>query len=84
MARNEKKASASAQPPLPTFEKSLEQLEKIVHDIECGEVTLEQSLEQYEQGMKLIQHCRSILERAETKIRMLTADEKGQVREDDR
>jgi exodeoxyribonuclease VII small subunit len=64
---------------MPPFEKSLEQLEEIVHAIESGEVSLEQSLSQYERGMKLIRHCRSILERAESRIKTLTVDEKGQV-----
>ena len=78
MARSDKKP----EPAPPSFEQALEELEKIVHGIECGEVTLEQSIEQYEHGMKLIRHCRSILDRAETRIKTLTADEKGQVVED--
>ena len=79
MARNEKKTAPPAEIQLPPFEQSLEQLEKVVQEIECGEVTLEQSIERYEHGMKLIKHCRAILDRAETKIRMLTVDENGRV-----
>lgn len=78
MAKQDKKDEAA----LPPFEQALEQLEKIVHDIECGQVTLEQSIDQYERGMRLIKHCRSVLERAETKIKSLTVDEKGQVAEE--
>jgi exodeoxyribonuclease VII small subunit len=78
MAREPRKPS-DEEPELPPFEKSLEQLEQIVHAIESGEVSLEQSLTQYERGMKLIRHCRSILERAESRIKMLTVDDKGQV-----
>ncbi len=78
MAKQEKN-STPAEPPLPAFEKSLEELEQIVHAIEAGQVTLEQSLLQYERGMKLIKHCRGILETAETKIKQLTVDDKGQL-----
>jgi len=86
MAKEDKKSASHSKgaggEPLPPFEQALEQLEKIVHDIECGQTTLEQSIEQYERGMKLIKHCRSVLERAETKITMLTADDKGQMVEE--
>lgn len=71
-----KKEPKDAQAP-PPFEESLGQLEKIVHNIESGQVTLEQSLEQYERGTKLIRHCRSILDRAESKIKVLTAETDG-------
>ena len=64
---------------LPPFEPSLEQLESIIEAIESGDVTLEQSLDQYARGMKLIKHCRDILDRAESKIKQLTIDEQGNV-----
>lgn len=70
MAKKETKAGDA----LPSFEKSLEKLEAIVQAIEGGQVPLEQSLERYEQGTRLIQHCRAILDRAETKIKVLTLD----------
>ena len=82
MARTEPKKTPENE-ELPPFEKSLEQLEGIVHAIESGDVSLEQSLTQYERGMKLIRHCRSILERAESKIQMLTVDEKGEIHKND-
>jgi len=66
---------------LPAFEPSLKQLEQIIEAIESGEVTLEQSLEKYSHGMKLIKHCRGILDRAETKIKELTVEEDGEVSE---
>lgn len=51
-----------------TFEQALEQLERIVTQIEQGKVPLEESIEKYEQGMKLILHCRTILDSAEKRI----------------
>ena len=55
-----------------TFEEALKQLEKIVTDVEEGKIGLEQAIEKYEQGMKLIQHCRTILDTAEKRIETIT------------
>jgi exodeoxyribonuclease VII small subunit len=54
-----------------TFEKALETLEQIVSKIESGDVSLEESIEQYAQGTKLIETCRAILDKAEKKIQLL-------------
>lgn len=59
----------------PRFEEAVEQLESILERIESGEIGLEESLAEYERGMKLIQHCRAILGRAEQRIRELTPAE---------
>jgi len=52
----------------PSFEQALAELEKLVTQVEQGKIPLEESLDKYEQGMKLIRHCRSILESAERRI----------------
>jgi exodeoxyribonuclease VII small subunit len=59
-----------------TFEQAIKQLTDIVEKIELGEIPLQQSLEQYEKGMELIKHCRSILKKAEEKIEKITREEK--------
>jgi exodeoxyribonuclease VII small subunit len=51
-----------------TFEQALSELEKIVKKVEQGEIGLEESIEKYAQGMKLITHCREILDQAEKRI----------------
>jgi exodeoxyribonuclease VII small subunit len=51
-----------------TFEQALKKLSDIVTKIEAGQIPLEQSLTQYEEGMGLIKYCRGILEKAEKKI----------------
>ena len=51
-----------------TFEQALMELEKIVEKIEQGEIGLEESIEQYAQGMQLIKHGRDILDQAEKRI----------------
>jgi len=56
-----------------TYEQSLERVERIADQIESGEVGIEEALTRYEHAMKLIKHCRGILDRAEQKITELTA-----------
>ena len=59
----------------PDFEKSLQQLEKIVDALEGGELTLEQSLKQFEAGIKLARDCQASLQDAEQKVQMLVGKE---------
>jgi len=58
-----------------TFEQAIAKLEQIVSRIEQGEVPLEESIDMYAQGMRLIRQCRGILEGAEKKIRLLSEDQ---------
>jgi len=55
----------------PDFETSLAQLETMVEQLEQGELSLEQSLQTFEQGVKLTRDCQSILAQAEQKVQML-------------
>ena len=54
------------------FEDSIKRLKEIVEQIEQGEIPLHDSLEQYEQGMALIKHCRGILQQAEKRIEKIS------------
>jgi exodeoxyribonuclease VII small subunit len=54
------------------FEDAIKQLRTIVDKIEQGQIPLQDSLEQYEQGMALIQHCRQILQKAEKRIEKIS------------
>ena len=64
-----------------TFEQSLERLEKIVERLEGGQLTLSESLTQYEHGVKYLQYCYRQLERAERKIELLAGvDAEGRVK----
>lgn len=60
-----------------TFESSLEELERIVRELEQGELTLENSLELFERGVKLSRECQERLSQAERRIEMLTRDNQG-------
>jgi exodeoxyribonuclease VII small subunit len=72
-------ARAKQQTPPKSFEDALQELEQILADIEGGQVPLEQSLVMYERGQFLIQHCRSVLSRAEKQIEVLSKTESGEL-----
>lgn len=55
------------------FEQSMDELEAIVLTLEKGELSLEESLKQFEKGITLARKCQNVLEQAEQKIEMLTA-----------
>jgi len=56
---------------LPKFEECLQRLEKIVAELEKGDVSLDQALELFDEGMKLSGSCRKELEEAEGKVEIL-------------
>ncbi len=60
----------------PTFEEALKELEEIVTAVEEGKIGLEESLAQYEKGMKLIRQCRTILDAAEKRIETISKTDK--------
>lgn len=60
-----------------TFESSLEELERIVRELEQGELPLERSLELFEQGVKLSRECQDRLNQAERRIEILMRDSQG-------
>lgn len=62
-----------------SFEDSLAELEKIVAQIESGQIGLEESIARYEKGIKLIGQCLGILDAAEKKIQVLGKSQAGGV-----
>lgn len=55
----------------PQLEESLDRLEALVERMESGEMTLEESLAAFEQGVKLTRECQQALTQAEQKVRIL-------------
>lgn len=60
-----------------SFEVSLEALEKIVQQLEDGDLPLERSLELFEQGIRLSRECQDRLSQAERRIEILLRDNQG-------
>lgn len=61
------------------FEKALKDLEKIVEDLESGDLSLEESLKSFEKGIKLTRQCQGELEKAELKVQKLV-EENGELK----
>ncbi len=60
-----------------SFEKSLQELEEIVEELEAGELPLDDSIRKYETGVKLLSECYQYLEKAEKKIQRLVKKDDG-------
>lgn len=56
--------------PLP-FEASLKELETLVDQMEKGDMTLEDSLKSFEQGIQLTRNCQTLLQQAEQTVQIL-------------
>jgi exodeoxyribonuclease VII small subunit len=55
------------------FEESLNSLESLVEAMEAGDLSLEEALKAFEQGIKLTRECQQALEQAEQKVQLLLA-----------
>ena len=64
------------------FETKMEELEKIVNELENGDMNLDESLVKFEQGMKISKECSKMLDEAEKKITILLEND-GQLVESD-
>ena len=62
-----------------SFEASLEALERIVQQLESGDLPLEKSLELFEQGIRLSRECQERLSQAERRIEVLLRDNQGRL-----
>ncbi|PYU93722.1 MAG: exodeoxyribonuclease VII small subunit [Acidobacteria bacterium] len=62
-----------------SFEKNLERMDAIVHQLEEADLPLEKALQLYEEGMKLSQVCHKQLEEAEGRVEILRKKAGGQV-----
>jgi len=72
-----KAASKDKSATEPGFEESMARLEQIVEAMQSPELPLDQVIERYEEGMKLISVCAARLEAAEKKIELLTREKSG-------
>ncbi len=62
-------------PPEVSFEQAIARLEVVVEEIEAGDLSLEDSLRRYEEGVALYRRCLSALDAAQRKIELLSAEE---------
>jgi exodeoxyribonuclease VII small subunit len=64
-----------------TFEQSMKQLERIVQELEDGDLPLETAIKKFEEGMKLTKLCAAKLDETEKKISVLLKNAEGQMAE---
>ncbi len=64
-----------------SFEEQISELEKIVLELEKGELSLDDSVKKFEQGIKISKECNEILEKAEKKINILI-NQDGEMKEE--
>ena len=64
------------------FEQSFSQLEALVQKLESGELSLEDSLKSFEQGVSLVRRCQTALSEAEQRVKILMQEEDGVVAQD--
>ncbi len=66
----------------PNFETAMAELEELVAQIETGNLSLEESLKQFEKGIKLSRVCQQALTDAEQRVKILTDSLNGETEED--
>jgi exodeoxyribonuclease VII small subunit len=60
-----------------SFEEAFAQLEEAVAALQDGQIPLEQALQYYQEGVRLAQHCSTLLEQAELSVQQLRVDAGG-------
>ena len=67
-----RKESEESAPPGVTFEQMMQRLEELVSRLERGDLSLEESISAFEEGIKLAKQCTDVLGEAEKRIQRLT------------
>jgi exodeoxyribonuclease VII small subunit len=64
-----------------TFENAMKRLEAIVQELESGDLTLDEALKKFQEGVKLSKFCSNKLDETEKKVAILLKDQEGMVHE---
>ena len=64
-----------------SFEQAMARLDEIVTTLERGDAPLEEAMKLFEEGSKLMRECSTLLDAAEQKVMLLTADDGGEPQE---
>ena len=64
-----------------SFEQAMARLDEIVTTLERGDAPLEEAMKLFEEGSKLMRECTALLDAAEQKVTLLTANEEGEPQE---
>lgn len=69
-----KRKESEAPAPAASFESMMKRLEELVHQMERGDLSLEESIQSFEEGIKLVKQCTSVLGEAEKRVQQLTEE----------
>lgn len=69
-----KPTEGSSTMPQPSFETALAELETLVQRMEVGELSLEDSLQEFERGIQLTRLCQEALNNAEQRVKLINAN----------
>jgi exodeoxyribonuclease VII small subunit len=64
------------------FEEHLQALERLVEELESGDLTLDDSLKRFEEGVKRLRSCRELLAKAEDSVKILVQNAEGELAEE--
>lgn len=62
-----------------TFESAMKRLESIVQELESGDLSLDEALKKFQDGVKLSKFCSNKLDETEKKVSILLKDEEGNI-----
>ena len=65
-----------------SYEEAFEKLELAVSALQDGRLSLERAIQYYEEGVKLAQHCRALLQKAELRVQQLRVSDEGDIKID--
>jgi exodeoxyribonuclease VII small subunit len=57
-----------------SLEETFEQIEEVIAHLEAEDITLEESFQEYDRGMKLLQHCNETIDQVEKKVLQINED----------
>ena len=69
----------TAKSKVPTFEEAISQLEEITRQLEKGSLSLNDSVQAYEKGMRLSELCSAMLKKAEGKLEAIESNGEGKL-----
>lgn len=67
---------------METYESAFKKLENIIEDLEKEDISLEESIKKYEDGIKLYKYCKNMLNEYEGKVKVLVEQENEMIEED--
>jgi exodeoxyribonuclease VII small subunit len=72
--KREGKAESGPVPPGESFETMMKRLEELVHKMERGDLSLDESIQSFEEGIRLVKQCTTVLGEAEKRVQRLTEE----------